>query len=323
MIPFLVPQKQLLAANGVFTLTLNAAFAIGFALLGPVVVDAVRRAGADPHRGRLLLRRRRVLLDAAVDAADRGPRGARPVTAWPTTRSRPLGSTLVQLREGITFIRGHRSISWSLTYLAIAASLVGVLGVLGPGFATDSLGLEPEGLRGHRAPARVRHRDGDPAPELVRPHLRRGAGSSRSGSSRSGILIVLLAIAGPIARFLQRAETATGLGSFADFTSLLAIVVADRPARRDGLRLSSRSRRRRSSRRTSPRTSAAACSASSTCWCRWPASLRSSSSARCPTGRHRERADRRRLHRDAVRLLSIVRRGPMQAREPWSTARST
>ena len=29
MIPFLVPKKQLLAANGVFTLTLNAAFASG------------------------------------------------------------------------------------------------------------------------------------------------------------------------------------------------------------------------------------------------------------------------------------------------------
>ena len=38
MIPQLVPRKQLIAANGIFTLTLNAAFAIGFALLGPIVV---------------------------------------------------------------------------------------------------------------------------------------------------------------------------------------------------------------------------------------------------------------------------------------------
>ena len=38
MIPVLVPRRQLLAANGVFTLTLNAAFALGFALLGPLVV---------------------------------------------------------------------------------------------------------------------------------------------------------------------------------------------------------------------------------------------------------------------------------------------
>src|SRR5207245_4906988 len=37
-IPHLVPRRQLLAANGLFTLTLNAAFALGFALLGPLVV---------------------------------------------------------------------------------------------------------------------------------------------------------------------------------------------------------------------------------------------------------------------------------------------
>ncbi|MEJ7697792.1 MAG: MFS transporter [Candidatus Limnocylindrales bacterium] len=39
MIPQVVPRSQLLAANGVFTLTLNAAFALGFALLGPLVVN--------------------------------------------------------------------------------------------------------------------------------------------------------------------------------------------------------------------------------------------------------------------------------------------
>ena len=38
MIPFLVPKKQLLAANGLFTLTMNVAFALGFALLGPFLV---------------------------------------------------------------------------------------------------------------------------------------------------------------------------------------------------------------------------------------------------------------------------------------------
>jgi len=38
MIPMVVPRRQLLAANGVFTLTLNAAFALGFALIGPLIV---------------------------------------------------------------------------------------------------------------------------------------------------------------------------------------------------------------------------------------------------------------------------------------------
>ena len=39
MIPEVVPRHQLLSANGVFTITLNAAFAIGFALLGPLVIN--------------------------------------------------------------------------------------------------------------------------------------------------------------------------------------------------------------------------------------------------------------------------------------------
>ena len=39
MIPEVVPRRQLLSANGVFTLTLNAAFALGFALLGPLVIN--------------------------------------------------------------------------------------------------------------------------------------------------------------------------------------------------------------------------------------------------------------------------------------------
>jgi hypothetical protein len=34
MIPMLVPKRQLISANGIFTLTLNAAFALGFTLLG-------------------------------------------------------------------------------------------------------------------------------------------------------------------------------------------------------------------------------------------------------------------------------------------------
>ena len=39
MIPQVVDRRQLQTANGIFTITLNAAFAIGFALLGPFVVN--------------------------------------------------------------------------------------------------------------------------------------------------------------------------------------------------------------------------------------------------------------------------------------------
>src|SRR4029077_14039177 len=41
-----------------------------------------------------------------------------------------VGSTLAQLREGLSFVRENPAIGWSLVYLGITASLVGVLGVL-------------------------------------------------------------------------------------------------------------------------------------------------------------------------------------------------
>src|SRR5205807_9030059 len=49
-----------------------------------------------------------------------------------------VGGTFQQLREGVAYIRANPSIAWSLTYLGIAASLVGILGVLGPKFAEQT-----------------------------------------------------------------------------------------------------------------------------------------------------------------------------------------
>ncbi|MEP6807096.1 MAG: MFS transporter, partial [Chloroflexota bacterium] len=49
-----------------------------------------------------------------------------------------------QLREGISFVRANHQIAWSLAYLGIAASLIAVMGAIGPGFATDILRLRPQ-----------------------------------------------------------------------------------------------------------------------------------------------------------------------------------
>jgi MFS family permease len=135
-----------------------------------------------------------------------------------------VGSVLEQLREGIAFIRSTPKIKWSLLYLGIAASLVGVLGVIGPNFARDALGLEPKDFVVIVLPLGfgivmgilVLNNYGQLFP---RRRLIEG------GLVTLGVLLALLAGAGPLARLLQRAETATGLGSLADFTSLLAIVV--------------------------------------------------------------------------------------------------
>ena len=88
--------------------------------------------GRDPGRGRAVLPGRGLLLHAA----DGAPPPNEDVHGLGVTEAElAMGSTFSQLREGLAFIRSNRSIGWSLLYLGITASLVGVLGVLGPDFA--------------------------------------------------------------------------------------------------------------------------------------------------------------------------------------------
>ena len=188
MIPVLVPREQLVAANGIFTLTLNGAFAVGFALLGPLIVTIV--GGPEPLIiivavlfGLAAVFCLTLPADPPVTAGAAAARAAiGGVTGAVSEAGHAVGGVFGQLREGIAYIRDNRAIAWSLAYLGISASLIGVVAVLGPSFARDTLGPEPEGPHRGRPAARHRHRDGRPAAEQLRQVLRRGGGRSRSGS---------------------------------------------------------------------------------------------------------------------------------------------
>jgi MFS family permease len=143
MIPEVVPRRQLLSANGIFTLTLNGAFAIGFALLGPLVINlAGPQAVILTVAGLYFLAAVFCFLLPKSPPPPPTPNDDGPHPVGETRRA--LGTTMAQLREGLVFIRLNHSILWSLIYLGITASLVGVLGVLGPDFAESALGLEPK-----------------------------------------------------------------------------------------------------------------------------------------------------------------------------------
>ena len=141
MIPVVVKRSQLMTANSLFILALQAAFVVGFAVLGPLaytllgeqllvlsVAIAYGVAGlfcwvlpsvaAEQRRAGL------AGLGAQCRGAPRCPSSAR---AWATSAS-------------------HHNVLWSLIYLTLVASLIGVLGVLGPDFAKTALGLEGGGL---------------------------------------------------------------------------------------------------------------------------------------------------------------------------------
>ena len=222
MIPVLVPRKQLTAANGVFTLTLNAAFAVGFALLGPIVVNLL---GAPA----LILVVAACYLVAAIfcwtlpsaPAVHDATVGVRAVMG---SAEKAMGSAMGQLREGIGYIRANPMIGWSLLYLGIAASLVGVLGVVGPGYARDSLGLAAKDFVVVILPLGFGIVTGillinNFGHLLPRRRIIEGA------LIILGICLALLAGAGPIARALQNVETTAGFSS-GGLISLLGVVVA-------------------------------------------------------------------------------------------------
>jgi MFS family permease len=136
-IPRIVSRPQLMAANSVFVLTINATFAVGFGFLGPLLlttagVNAVYVVVAVMFGLAALA----IVPLPAVRPDHRGELGRQEAGT-------ALRAVFDQLSEGIAFVRGHLQIAWSLAYLGIAASLIGVLGAIGPGFATDILRLRP------------------------------------------------------------------------------------------------------------------------------------------------------------------------------------
>ena len=223
MIPQVVPRRQLLAANGIFTLTLNAAFALGFALLGPLVINI-----AGPEAVILVVAG---LYFVASVFCWTLPPSPPPTALRPADAAGAVGetrhavaSTLSQLREGLTFIRGNHSIVWSLLYLGIAASLVGVLGVLGPDFAKTALGLQPKDFAIIVLPLGGGIVMGILLLNSYGKYLPRRR-VIEGGLILLGIMLALLSVAGPISQLLQQADEASNLVDLSALTSLLAIVV--------------------------------------------------------------------------------------------------
>ena len=136
MIPRIVPTSQLQTAMGIFNLTLQASFAAGFAFLGPLLVAFVGPS--------FVLAVVAVLYGAATLATLALP-SAPPAAGTAGEANRAIRDLAIQLREGLRAIRGNREVSRPLIHLAAAASLVGVIGVLGPDLAL-SLDLDPKDL---------------------------------------------------------------------------------------------------------------------------------------------------------------------------------
>ena len=137
MIPRVVPREQLETAMGIFNLTLQASFALGFAFLGPLLVTV---AGPSAVLGVV------AALYVAATVACIGLPSAPPIrTGHGGGRRRAMLRPVHELREGLRVIRHDREISRPILHQAAGASVAGVLGVLGPGLAV-TVGLAPDQL---------------------------------------------------------------------------------------------------------------------------------------------------------------------------------
>jgi len=138
IIPVIVGRRQLLAANSLYLLTFQGSFFVGFALLGPLVVNIAGQSWL------FVIVAATYLIGAALCLAlpKHNPRigGPDPVEALGEAGT-AVRTTFGELVDGVRYIGANRQIFWPLAYLALTASLIGVLGVLGPGFATQVLGL--------------------------------------------------------------------------------------------------------------------------------------------------------------------------------------
>jgi MFS family permease len=224
MIPALLPREQLVSANGLFTLTLNGAFAVGYAFLGPLFVTLA--GGPEP-----------VLLVVATlygigavfcftlpknPPTPQARQGARDAVA---EAGQAVSGTFGQLREGIAYIRANGAIGWTLIYLGIAASLVGVIGVLGPKFAQQTLGLSPQALPVVVVPLGFGIVMGVLLLNNYGKYIARRR-AIEGGLIVLGILLAILTVAGPVSRFLQGVGTGVKVVDLSMVTSLVAIVVA-------------------------------------------------------------------------------------------------
>ncbi len=219
MIPIVVPPSQLTAANGIFTLTLNAAFAIGFTVLGPLVVTI-----ANPTVLIVFVAILYLVAGAFCWTLPPAPPGTMPHGSTIHETEEAVGSFVEQFREGIRYVREHPVVRWSLLYLGIAASIVGVLGVLGPAFAEDVLGLRTKDFVIVVLPLGIGVVVGVVAVNILQPLVSRRR-LIESGMLVLGTSLAAITIAGPIAQFLRDVDDRVPGPDLSAYISVLTIVV--------------------------------------------------------------------------------------------------
>jgi hypothetical protein len=122
------------------------------------------------------------------------------------------------------YIRDHRSVGWSLSYLGITGALVGILGVLGPGFAKSTLALGEKDFVLVVLPLGCGIVTGIVALNAYGRLLPRRR-AIEIGMIALGVLLALLSFAGPISHFLEN-NVGAQMREASRVVSVLSLVIA-------------------------------------------------------------------------------------------------
>ena len=220
-LPRIVKHHHLMAANSIFVLTVTGTFAVGFGFLGPLLLTT---AGAVAVYVVVA-----IMFGLAALAIIPLPAVKPEVHGVPSEAeaSRALRAVFEQVREGLAFVQSNPKTAWSLIYLGIASSLLGVMGAIGPGFATDILRLRPADFFFVMGPAGIGAVVGILFVNAYGKNLPRRL-LIDSGLLAMGVTLLALAVVKPITFFLSPAFQPieqTLPEALAPIVSLIALVV--------------------------------------------------------------------------------------------------
>jgi MFS family permease len=145
MIPLLVGEDRLYAANSLFSLTMIMSQVVGLLILGPLVVSLARVQG-----GFLIISGMYLAAAILVSTLPRDKPQARSTgfaISW--------GVVWTEFREGLHFVAGQPQLQAAMVHLVTITTLVMVMAMLAPGYSARVLGMAAQNAVLVFAPAGV------------------------------------------------------------------------------------------------------------------------------------------------------------------------
>src|SRR5437660_7513157 len=221
-LPAIVPKRNLLVANSLFTFTFNGAFLVGFIILAPIVVSL--------YGYELLWVVIAFLFSIAsllCSTLPPAPQPEKPLDVH--VAGEVAGMAVAQTRAGMSeafhYLRSTPLVTWALVYIALTYTLVAVAGALAPGFVREVLKVGERNVVILVAPAGIGVIFGLALLNITGPRI------GRSRTIGAGLIVTLTALLGlaaarPFAEISQRLSERVGAAGLGEAFPFFVATVA-------------------------------------------------------------------------------------------------